>query len=182
MVTYICNCLVHCRACTWAWLSGARSCSPNDVHNIIWLQLNMHVLLTHARTTMSCIYLVVYSGNKSIRLAMYYLTMHNRFNQLCMNWSVNYPFVSDKTLLFPTDSTRLSDSPYQLQVRLAEGSYPSQGRVEVYCNGQWGTICATSRFGSTEAETVCRQLGYTDASRYNHLYLWVTFLHRQTGR
>jgi len=74
-------------------------------------------------------------------------------------------------LLSPTDSTRLSDSPYALQVRLAGGSYPSQGRVEVYCNGQWGTICSTSGFGSAEAETVCRQLGYTDTIRYKHLSL-----------
>ena len=51
------------------------------------------------------------------------------------------------------------------------GQYPSQGRVEVYCNGQWGTVCSTSRFGATEAETVCRQLGYTDATGYNHLSL-----------
>ena len=70
-----------------------------------------------------------------------------------------------------TDSTHLSDVPYELRVRLVEGQYPSQGRVEVYCNGQWGTICSTSRFGATEAVTVCRQLGYTDASRYNHLSL-----------
>ena len=73
--------------------------------------------------------------------------------------------------LLPTDSTRLSDVPYELRVRLVGGQYPSQGRVEVYCNGQWGTICSTSRFGATEAETVCRQLGYTDVTGYNHLNL-----------
>jgi len=90
-----------------------------------------------------------------------------------------YPYILLKLMLFehdlesylPTDSARLSDNPYALQVRLAGGSYPSQGRVEVYCNGQWGTICNTSGFGSTEAETVCRQLGYTDARNYNHLNL-----------
>ena len=70
-----------------------------------------------------------------------------------------------------TDSSRLSDVPYELRVQLVGGQYPSQGRVEVYCNGQWGTICSTSRFGATEAETVCRQLGYTDATGYNHLSL-----------
>ena len=71
----------------------------------------------------------------------------------------------------PIDSSRLSDIPYELKVRLVGGSYPSQGRVEVYCNGQWGTICSSSGFGATEAATVCRQLGYTSASRYNHLLL-----------
>ena len=87
-----------------------------------------------------------------------------------------------KVLLFPTDSTRLSDNPYQLQVRLVGGSYPSQGRVEVYCNGQWGTICNRGGFGSTAAMTVCRQLGYAEARSSNHLYLWVIFLDRQIER
>ena len=86
-----------------------------------------------------------------------------------------YPIVSFKLGLFPTASTRLSDILlYKLKVRLVGGRYPSQGRVEVYCNGQWGTICSTQfQFGTAEANTVCRQLGYTAATRYNHLSLWV---------
>ena len=48
------------------------------------------------------------------------------------------------------------------------GSYPSQGLVEVYCNGQWGTIC-DDQFGQEEADTVCRQLGYTEADQYDML-------------
>ena len=83
--------------------------------------------------------------------------------------SFNINYVSELYLF--TDSSRLSDVPFELRVRLVGGRYPSQGRVEVYCNGQWGTICSTSRFGATEAETVCRQLGYTDASSYNNLSL-----------
>jgi len=84
-----------------------------------------------------------------------------------------YLIVSFKLGLFPTASTRLSDIQlYMLKVRLVGGRYPSQGRVEVYCNGQWGTICSTQfQFGTAEANTVCRQLGYTAATRYNHLTL-----------
>ena len=26
-------------------------------------------------------------------------------------------------------------------IRLQGGNFVNQGRVEVYCNGQWGTIC-----------------------------------------
>ena len=33
----------------------------------------------------------------------------------------------------------------------------SQGHVEVYCNGQWETICDNA-FSSTGAQTICKQL------------------------
>jgi len=74
-------------------------------------------------------------------------------------------------ILLSSADPNLLDTSYELQVRLAGGSYPSHGRVEVYCNGQWGTICNTSGFGSAEADTVCRQLGYTGARSYSDLNL-----------
>ena len=44
-------------------------------------------------------------------------------------------------------------------IRLVGGSYSWEGRVEIYLNGEWGTITdyATSAF---DAHVVCRQLGY----------------------
>ena len=52
-------------------------------------------------------------------------------------------------------------------IRLQGGIYSNEGRVEVYCNGQWGTIC-NDGFDSNDANAVCRQLGYSVHLSYNH--------------
>ncbi|EFJ40038.1 hypothetical protein VOLCADRAFT_70057 [Volvox carteri f. nagariensis] len=43
--------------------------------------------------------------------------------------------------------------------RLAGGSSPREGRVEIYNGGQWGTVC-DDYFTDREASVVCRELGY----------------------
>ena len=74
-------------------------------------------------------------------------------------------------LLTVTDITRIWDSnPYPGMIRLQGGEFLNQGRVEVYCNGQWGTLCDDG-FSSTEASVICRQLGYSNYIKYKHLQL-----------
>lgn len=46
-------------------------------------------------------------------------------------------------------------------VRLMGGNSPFQGRVEVYLNNAWGTICDDS-WDTTDARIVCRQLGFQE--------------------
>ena len=73
-------------------------------------------------------------------------------------------------MLHLIDSTRIWDSnPFSGMIRLQGGYYSNEGRVEVYCNGQWGTICSTG-FGYTDANTICRQLGYDASLFFYHSY------------
>ena len=65
-----------------------------------------------------------------------------------------------------TDSSRIWDNPYTGQIRLNGTTYVTDGLIEVYCNGQWGTICDDG-FNSDAADTVCIQLGYNNYVTYD---------------
>lgn len=56
------------------------------------------------------------------------------------------------------------------QVRLVDGSFPSEGRAEVYCNGEWGTICS-DEFDFYDALTICLQLGFNSFVNYRDVGL-----------
>ena len=45
------------------------------------------------------------------------------------------------------------------QVRLVGGDGAASGRVEIYHNNVWGTICHTD-WTATDSDVLCRQLGY----------------------
>ncbi|XP_078382504.1 uncharacterized protein LOC144665192 isoform X1 [Oculina patagonica] len=71
---------------------------------------------------------------------------------------------------FTTDGSGTSDgftATYQAitegTIRL-NGSKPSTGRVEIFHNDQWGTICDHD-WDINEANVVCKQLGFPKASR-----------------
>ena len=45
-------------------------------------------------------------------------------------------------------------------VRLVDGSSPSEGRVEICMSGVWGTVCDNA-WDQLDASVVCRQLSYS---------------------
>ena len=60
-----------------------------------------------------------------------------------------------------------STSDYHfLGIHLIGGSGPNEGRVEVFYDGEWGTVCDDG-FNETDADVVCRELGYLEATGYS---------------
>ena len=94
--------------------------------------------------------------------------------QVCLffNRKLIFVFISE----LPFGTVRLyqrgvwDSNPYSGMVRLQGSNYTNKGRVEVYCNGRWGTICDDG-FGNKEAQAICKQLGYSNFTSYNHIKL-----------
>ncbi|CAL7933954.1 unnamed protein product [Xylocopa violacea] len=55
------------------------------------------------------------------------------------------------------ESSKHCDAPFE--IRLANGSSPLEGRVEVRHHGIWGTVCDDD-FSNATAAVICRSLGY----------------------
>ena len=51
-------------------------------------------------------------------------------------------------------------------IRLVNGTARFEGRVEICINGVWGTVC-DNEWGVADATVVCRQLGFSTASKFN---------------
>ena len=58
-----------------------------------------------------------------------------------------------------TSFLSVSQSYSEGDIRLVEGRYNWEGRVEIYVSGTWSTIYDTL-WANSDAEVVCRQLGH----------------------
>ncbi|XP_072171899.1 uncharacterized protein [Diadema setosum] len=67
--------------------------------------------------------------------------------------------------LCSTITSSFSQPVPDVPVRLVRGRNDLEGRLEVFYNGEWGTVCRNG-WGFKDASVVCRQLGF-DSSSYN---------------
>ncbi|XP_041457349.1 soluble scavenger receptor cysteine-rich domain-containing protein SSC5D-like [Lytechinus variegatus] len=57
-------------------------------------------------------------------------------------------------------------SIYRGKIRLVDGEDFTHGRVEIYLENKWGTICNDDDFKYEEGYVVCRSLGFPDVESY----------------
>lgn len=60
---------------------------------------------------------------------------------------------------------KLSEGSLRLSNSSATNTLLPSGRLEVYINGRWGTVCSNG-FSITSARVVCEQLGFNNVERW----------------
>ena len=65
-------------------------------------------------------------------------------------------------------------------MRLAGSGLPYEGRLEVYYNGRWGTVC-DDLFDDTDAMVACYSLGFGSANYYLDKCKKLQFIHKLTS-
>ena len=69
----------------------------------------------------------------------------------------------------------LGDEIKEGNIRLVGGQFLWEGRVEIFLSGVWGTV-SDDEASNTDADVVCRQLGYNTHSMFEYIIILTLIL------
>ena len=99
---------------------------------------------------------------------LYNCLSHNDAGLICQGiYIIRYIIISDNGVIGSVQQSNCTDG----EVRLVDGSGPHEGRVEVCINEAWGTVCSNG-WSNTDANVVCKQLGYLPIGLHNNVIIF----------
>ncbi|XP_028654705.1 lysyl oxidase homolog 2b [Erpetoichthys calabaricus] len=99
--------------------------------------------------------------------SIFLLCLGGEFRLLCYAQYENWPYGESYHETEQYQAPQVPQDIPKIQLRLAgEKRKHNEGRVEVFYNGEWGTVCDDD-FSIHAAQVVCRELGYVEAMSWS---------------